>query len=77
MWNEAAQQLRVISTHKSAVQHMWREGIQHFPVAAVHGVHQTSCAHQFQLGCQMSDIYGHMAVHTVASKLLGLPQNPE
>lgn len=40
-------------------------------------LYQILRAHQFQLGRQMSEIYGHMAVHTVASKLLGLPQNPD
>lgn len=39
-------------------------------------LYEISCAHQFQLGCQMSEIYGHMAAYTVASKLLGHPQNP-
>lgn len=34
-------------------------------------------AHQFQLDRQMSEIYGHMAAYTVASKLLGHPQNPD
>lgn len=40
-------------------------------------LYEILCAHQFQLDCQMSEIYGHMAAYMVASKLLGHAQNPD
>lgn len=41
------------------------------PTVCCAWVYEVSWTHQFQLDCQMSQMYGHTAAYTVASELLG------